>query len=226
MRRLPHPTAPTPTWDSCTLKAFYEIPVRTLSFGTAGDAAVLERAAELNLTDLAALVQSRSHLQGSGLGRSQNRQLEGHAEELEDRAALTTRRRAVADLNLIPVWNQSNLGDQVRKDSTGFDLGSPWVLSSTAGRAGKTAWPRLRLTAGLSPLAPPHPSFPLVAYYKLAMVKVDQRRFAEAILLAREITYDSDRTGRSRGVALSHDGVLLSCDAEEFPKPFPLCGRV
>ena len=132
---------------------------------------LLERAAELNLTDSLPLSNLGAIYRDWGWDEIRTGNW-GHAEELEDRA-LDYQTRAVA-LEPDYVWNQSNLGD-VRKD-----LGLIWAHRGNPLQAETERQLAIEAYRRAIALGSPHPSFPLV-YYKLAMVKVDQRRFAEAI---------------------------------------------
>ena len=94
------------------------------------------------------------------------------AEEQEKQALLYLNKAVSLDPE--NVWNQSYLGD-VRKD-----LGMIWQGRGDLSRAKKERQAALQAYEKAIEFGSPNPQFPLI-YFKLAMVKVDQRRFTEAI---------------------------------------------
>ena len=94
------------------------------------------------------------------------------AEELEQRA-LSYLSGAVS-LDSEDVWAYSNLGD-VRKD-----LGMIWARRGNNVQAETERQLAVEAYQKAISLGSPNPRFPLV-YFKLAMVKVDQRRFEESV---------------------------------------------
>ena len=130
-----------------------------------------EEAAELNPTDSLPLSNLGAIYRDWGYDQI----IRGNwrlAEELENRA-LDYLTRAVS-LEPDHVWNQSNLGD-VRQD-----LGTIWAHRGNPLQAETERQLATKAYRRAIDIGSPHPRFPLV-YYKFAMVKVNQRRFAEAV---------------------------------------------
>ena len=132
---------------------------------------LLERAGELDPTD--SLPQSNlGAIYREWRWNEYKRGNQGAAEGLE-RRALSYLSGAVS-LDPEDVWAYSNLGD-VRKD-----LGLIWARRANPVQAETERQLAIEAYQKAISLGSPNPRFPLL-YFKLAMVKVDQRRFEEAV---------------------------------------------
>ncbi len=131
-----------------------------------------ERAAELNPEDSLPLSNLGAIFREWGWDQYKQGN-EKLAEELEERA-LEYLLEAVS-LDPENVWNHSNLGD-VRKD-----LGMIWQRRGDPVRAESERQAAIQAYQRGIGLGSPNPRFPLVRF-KVAMVKVDQRRFDEAVV--------------------------------------------
>ena len=132
---------------------------------------LLERAAELDPTDSLPLSNLGAIYREWGWDECK-RGNQDVAEALE-RRALSYLSGAVS-LDPEDVWAYSNLGD-VRKD-----LGLIWSNRGNPVQSETERQLAIEACQKAVSLGSPNPRFPLV-YFKLAMVKVDQRRFAEAV---------------------------------------------
>ena len=132
---------------------------------------LLERAAELDPTD--SLPLSNLGAIYREWGWDEVKKGEPDVAEKLERRALGYLSRAVS-LDPEDVWAYSNLGD-VRKD-----LGLIWSRRANPVQAETERQLAIEAYRKAISLGSPNPRFPLV-YFKLAMVKVDQRRFEEAV---------------------------------------------
>ena len=132
---------------------------------------LLERAAELDPTDSLPLSNLGAIYREWGWDEWKKGNQE--VAEARERRALSYLSRAVS-LDPEDVWAYSNLGD-VRKD-----LGLIWSRRANPIQAQTERHLAIEAYEKAISLGSPNPRFPLV-YFKLAMVKVDQRRFAEAV---------------------------------------------
>ncbi len=132
---------------------------------------LLERAGELDPTDSLPLSNLGAIYREWGWDEY-NKGNQDASEELEQRA-LSYLSGAVS-LDAEDVWAHSNLGD-VRKD-----LGMIWARRGNNVQAETERQLAVEAYQKAISLGSPNPRFPLV-YFKLAMLKVDQQRFEEAV---------------------------------------------